>query len=63
MAKVECKVCEYVYDDSEIDYCPRCDETTPPKGIQCEFCDNLATSYVQDHPVCDDCYDDAYPVD
>ncbi|MBL5882572.1 hypothetical protein [Lelliottia aquatilis] len=44
-------------------YCTRCDEFNPPVGTECEFCDKPATSYVQDHPVCDDHYEDAYPID
>lgn len=62
MVKVKCDVCGYEYD-SDIGYCLRCDETVPPEGTICEWCENLATSYVQDHPVCDDHYESSYPID
>lgn len=61
MATVECDGCGKEFEDDE--YCTYCDEVTPPQNSECEFCDNLATSYVQDHPVCNDCYDSAYSID
>ncbi|EIX9652856.1 hypothetical protein RD871_002487 [Klebsiella pneumoniae] len=62
-AMITCEKCGTEYDEED-GYCVACDEFTPPEGEVCEFCgDKPATSYVQDHPVCDDCYDDAYPVD
>jgi len=62
MGTITCEECGAEYNEED-GYCVACDESTPPPGEQCEFCDNPATSYVQDHPVCDDCFDDAYPVD
>lgn len=61
MATVECDTCGCEFEDDE--YCTYCDEVTPPNGSECEFCDKPATTYVQDHPVCNDCYEDAYPID
>ena len=57
---ITCDVCGTEYS-SEDDGCLRCDESTPPKGTECEFCEKLATYYVQDHPACEEHYDDAYP--
>lgn len=43
--------------------CSYCNEFIPPKGEECEYCEQPATDYVQSTPVCSDCYDDAYPID
>ncbi|EHR1203314.1 hypothetical protein AB4516_22775 [Vibrio sp. 10N.222.54.F12] len=59
---ITCDDCGTEYPEED-GYCVYCDETRPPKGAECEFCENPATSYVQDHPVCDDHYEDAYPID
>ena len=48
---------------SEEEDCSYCDEWVVPEGTECEFCEAIATRYVQDHPVCDEHYDDAYPID
>ncbi|WP_131800456.1 hypothetical protein [Glaesserella parasuis] len=60
--------CEYghtqKYDEDGQLYCPACDdEFYPPIGSTCEYCDKPATYYVQDNPVCEDHYEDAYPID
>lgn len=39
------------------------DEWHIPEGTDCEYCDSLATNYVQDIAVCDDHFDSAYPID
>ena len=59
---VICEECgtEYLLEEGE---CPYCAEWEVPEGTECEFCDNPAVAYVQDHPVCQDHYDDAYPID
>lgn len=37
------------------------DELTPPSEDEtCEYCDAPATTWVQDHPACDDCFTTAY---
>ena len=45
--------------------CESCEETAPP--AHGEFCENHpdvpATGYVDGTPVCDDCHEDAYPID
>lgn len=60
--EIECEECGNSYSSKE-DECPHCAEWTVPEGAECEFCDNLAVAYVQDHPVCQDHFDDAYPMD
>lgn len=60
MGTVTCETCNSEFEDGS--YCTTCDEFIPPEGTECEFCDNIATSYVQDHPVCEDCYEDSYPI-
>lgn len=59
---ITCEECGTEYS-SEDDECPHCAEWKVPEGTECEFCDSPATNYVQDHPVCDDHFDDAYPID
>lgn len=59
---ITCEECRTEYS-SEDDECPHCAEWKVPEGTECEFCDRPATNYVQDHPVCDDHFDDAYPID
>lgn len=64
MSEDEMETCENCGNEYPQDsYCTYCDETIPPENTVCEFCDRPATSYVQSHPVCDDHYDDAYPID
>ncbi|MFC0949073.1 hypothetical protein ACFGW0_01485 [Pasteurella multocida] len=54
------------YDETLLD--EECDnfeeeneEFIPPKDEECEFCGhNPATEWVQDHAVCEDCYQSAY---
>ena len=59
---ITCDTCECTYP-VDVGYCTHCDEVVPKDGLECEFCDKFATQYVQDNPVCDDHYEDAYPLD
>lgn len=59
---VTCEDCGNEYS-SEEDECLHCAESTVPSGTECEYCDNPAVAYVQDNPVCQDHFDDAYPID
>lgn len=45
--------------------CESCEEVAPPSdGQTCEYHpDRPATAHVDGTPVCDDCHDDAYPID
>lgn len=59
---IVCDECETEYSPED-DECPHCSEWKIPEGTECEHCDNKATRYVQDNPVCDDHFEDAYPID
>jgi hypothetical protein len=56
MKYIVCKECGAEYSPEEDDECPICEEMKIPKGTKCEFCDELATHYIQDHPVCEEHY-------
>lgn len=37
------------------------DEYAPPKkGTECEYCGAPATTWIQENPACDDCFESAY---